>query len=70
MTVDVLLHAALARLGPVTVEWARLSGADRAKGFKVTVGTPGPMPGSYWSVESPSWDELWERFILEAVARR
>lgn len=57
MTIDVLMHAALRRLGPVSIEWVRSPGVFRATcdGF---------------SVESPSWPELWERFILEAVARR
>jgi hypothetical protein len=57
MNIDVLMHAALRRLGPVKLEWVR-----PAKVFRVTC--------DGFTVESPSWPELWERFILEAVARR
>jgi hypothetical protein len=66
MNIDVLMHAALRRLGPVKLEWKTLH-AGGPMGFRVTIadGT-----STAWEVEGFGWDELWERFILEAVARR
>lgn len=67
MNIDVLMHAALARLGPVTVSWERPP--ERPSGPKCF--SAKVEDGDHeWAVHNPTWDGLWQAFILEAVARR
>lgn len=68
MSPDVLLHAALDRLGPVTVTWKVMHGSHQ-EGFVIRChyGTGGE---DWFEVSSRQWDEAWESFIRQAVGRR